>query len=169
MNFLDLTGMKFDRLTARWPAGRQGKRHPSIMWLASCDCGRLTVVGGSRLRSGNTKSCGCRNSEVAEARVLIHGHGRHDDLSPEYRTWKAMRQRCMNPRAKNYRHYGGRGITVCERWNTFTNFLADMGPKPKGRSIDRINNDGNYEPSNCRWATPKEQAKNTRKRRGKAA
>jgi hypothetical protein len=97
--------------------------------------------------------------------TIIHGHRRRGYQSPEYYSWAAMRNRCNNPSRPNYPDYGGRGVTVCERWNDFAAFLADMGPRPEGHSIDRIDNNENYEPGNCRWATPTEQSHNQRPRR----
>jgi len=112
-------------------------------------------VNGSDLRSG--KSTGCRSCAI-----LKHGHSSHraGKLSREYKTWMSMKQRCANPKAGFYARYGGRGITVCDRWNLFVNFLADMGVRPPDHSLDRIDNDGNYEPGNCRWATRKQQSYN---------
>jgi len=96
-----------------------------------------------------------------------HGHAPHGAFTPTYWTWQGMHARCRYPSSSGYKHYGGRGITVCDRWASFENFLADMGERPKGTSIDRINVDGNYEPGNCRWATPKEQRQNRRAKEAK--
>lgn len=93
---------------------------------------------------------------------LRHGHARNGGMSAEYRIWLGITQRCTNPNLLAYRNYGGRGISVCERWRVFENFLSDMGPRPAGASIDRIDNDGNYEPANCRWSSAEEQAQNKR-------
>lgn len=109
------------------------------------------------LLSGHTKSCGC-------LRLLPKTHGLYK--SPEHNSWGSMCQRVRNPNHIDYKNYGGRGITICERWSKFENFLADMGKRPSGTSIDRINNDGNYEPGNCRWATRKQQNNNRRDNRG---
>jgi hypothetical protein len=130
-------------------------------FLCKCDCGNEKVVILSNLNNGSTKSCGCLNKEVASNRLKKHG----DSGSPEHKTWKAMKQRCDNPKGNRWMHYGGRGIKVCDRWiNSYENFILDMGRKPGPEySIDRINVDGNYEPSNCKWATPKEQSKKTRR------
>ena len=167
---IELQGHRFGRLIAQWPCGIN--QH-GIHWLCLCKCGTLHIVRGSYLRHGVSRSCGCLKREESSARRtrdnLRHGQARHEARSHEYQAWRAMRQRCMNPNATGYKYYGGRGIKVCARWQKFENFIADMGRKPEGRhgkgplfSIDRINNDGNYEPTNCRWATRLQQSRNRR-------
>ncbi len=136
-------------------------------WKCACECWADYVADGTALRQGRTVSCGCARREaiVARNRVGTHGATRNQQRSPEYRAWESARQRCNNPKDKDYQHYGGRGITVCKRWRKFSNFLQDMGARPPGTSIDREDVNGNYEPGNCSWATPKQQANNRRNNR----
>lgn len=142
-----------------------------VLWVCRCICKNEIEVFGHSLRSGNTKSCGCQRSINAGAAVRTHGmydnyYSTRAPRSPELNSWNGMRRRCYVLTNPKYKDYGGRGITVCDRWlgpEGFANFLADMGLKPSNKhSIDRTNNDGNYEPSNCRWATAKEQVDNRR-------
>lgn len=133
--------------------------------LCRCDCGIERFVLVRSLRHGGTQSCGCLSKELAAARKLTHGHARRihgRSGTKAYRTWNHMMSRCTNPRVNNYADYGGRGIKVCERWQKFENFLEDMGEPPPRASIDRVDNDGNYEPGNCEWRTPREQSSNRR-------
>ena len=149
-----LVGESFGRLTLLEWAGRdaRGESH----FLCDCCCGNSSTASLGNIRSGHTKSCGCLGEE---SRVK---HGRCG--TPVYLSWRSMIQRCTNPKSPNYYLYGGRGITVCSRWLTsIENFIEDLGDRPEGTSLDRIDNDGNYEPPNCRWATAKEQQQNTRK------
>lgn len=158
-NVKDLTGKQFGRLLVERQNGRS--KSGSVMWECLCDCGKRKTVRGSHLTSGSTLSCGCEHREIASATALRHGHSTSGRTSSTYNSWARMIDRCTNEKNNRFARYGGRGITVCTRWRKFENFLADMGEKPdKDLSIDRINNDGNYEPGNCRWATPAEQARN---------
>src|SRR6266508_728705 len=158
-NLVDLVGRKFGRLTVTGRAGNDGHGH--AMWACLCECGTTITVARGALRTRETQSCGCLKRQRTRETHTTHGQSN----SPEWRAWRNMRQRCKNRRHPKYRDYGGRGITVCDRWASFENFLADMGPKPSpAHSIDRIDVNGNYEPGNCRWATPKEQRLNQRPR-----
>ena len=159
----DLTGERFGRLTVLERAG--SSKGGQARWRCRCDCGGTTVALGNNLRrGGHTLSCGCVHSErsAAAGRERIkHGDARTEQHTAEYRSWCQMWRRCRNPKAANYAIYGGRGITVCMRWERYEAFLEDMGRKPSARhTLDRKDSDGNYTPRNCRWATPVEQARN---------
>ena len=153
--FQDLEGQEFRRLTVLGCAGRK-KGH--TYWFTRCDCGNVTRVGAGNLKNGHTVSCGCFMVEQIKERNTTHGH----TGNATHRSWAAMLKRCQNQNGPDYPNYGGRGIEVCDEWQKFENFLADMKECPRGLSLDRINNEGNYEPGNCRWATIKEQNNNTR-------
>ncbi len=150
----DLLNERFGRLTV---IARAGKNAAGSRWKVLCDCGNEREVQRSALTSGAQVSCGCKKKEVLyENRPLKHGMSN----TSTYKIWLGMRKRCMDERDSRY---GGRGIKVCERWlESFDNFLADMGERPEGMSIERNNNDSDYEAKNCRWATVKEQARNKR-------
>ena len=151
-----MIGQVFTRLTvlSMSEVTQKGEK----VWICRCACGAEKHARGSALRGGYIKSCGCLQQESRNTAKRTHGLS-HMQV---YSVWSNMRQRCTNPNTVGYVLYGGRGVTVCTRWNSFENFHADMGDPPKGASIDRINNDGNYEPNNCRWATRTDQNQNKR-------
>lgn len=159
---IDLTGQRFGKLIPIKQNGRSKDKY--VIWLCKCDCGLEINVNSKSLISGNTKSCGCWNFEFA----LTHGYAR----TPTYGVWVDMKQRCLNPNNKNYKNYGKRGITICDRWlnkeKGFENFLKDMGEKPKGLTLDRIDNNiliNSYSQVNCKWASYKKQGRNKRNNR----
>jgi hypothetical protein len=144
--------------------------HPvkGALWLCLCDCGKQWVTTGTSIRYGSVTSCGCQGLKRAQLAKTTHGASRRVDgknRTPEYRSWAGLRNRCNNPSNRSFHDYGARGITVCERWNDFAAFYSDMGPRPAGTSIERINNDLGYSPSNCCWATRTQQNRNTRRNR----
>ena len=167
-NFKNIAGIRYGRLTAVKPASPAISKAGSVnyRWVCMCDCGAVKAIHSSALASGNSKSCGCLQAEKRLARMTTHGLSK----TPEYFIWNTMRGRCENPSNKQWNEYGGRGIAVCKRWEKFVNFHEDMGKRPSSKhSIDRIDNNGNYEPGNCRWASKKQQARNTRSQRSVSA
>lgn len=160
-NAKDISGIRFGRLVAVLPTRKQGNR---LSWLCRCDCGNLTITNASNLRSGNTTSCGCFHMERLVSDHQTHGRS----TSVIYRNWATMIQRCKNPNMHNYERYGGRGIKVCDEWQqSFGSFYDYVSVLPGfgevGRTLDRIDNDGEYVPGNVRWATSTEQGRNQRK------
>lgn len=132
-------------------------------YKCACDCGNEKIVVSCSLKAGKTQSCGCLHKEILRGRMLVHGHSSGSVRTPEHSAWHSLRQRCNNPSNRKYQDYGGK---VCERWNSFSAFFADMGVKPSAKhSVGRINNDGDYCPDNCRWETPSQQANNCRSNR----
>lgn len=149
------TGDKFGRLEV---IEKGYKKNNHWYYKCRCECGNTVFINGSKLNNGNTKSCKCLRKEMVTKHRLIG--------SPEYQSWQSMIQRCINPNNSSYDNYGRRGISVCPDWlNSFEKFYMDMGKRPRGLTLERINNDGNYKPSNCKWATRIEQSRNKRKRK----
>lgn len=163
MKPIDMTGRKFNRLTVL--SREPNDKHGCTMWLCRCDCGNLLVVSGRNIRNNHTQSCGCLQRERTSEASVIHGKTK----TSLHNVWKSMKQRCTNPNNHKFRIYGARGITVCEEWmNSFESFFDYVSRLPhfgeKGRSIDRIDVNGNYEPGNVRWATASEQQQNKRRK-----
>ena len=163
-NIRDMTGLRFGKWTV---VERAGYKHGDVAWLCRCECGTERTHAGQNLRRGRTNSCGCAQQQPR----VVHGHARKGVVSSTYVTWQAMVKRCEYPGRWNFKYWGGRGVTVCERWRRgdgkrsgFELFYADMGPKPFGLSLDRIDNDLGYGPSNGRWTTRIGQARNRRPR-----
>lgn len=158
---IDLAGQRFRRLLVISEAGRN--QYKAVLWLCRCDCGNESTTTTYLLRSGKATSCGCWKREVPGTWSLKHGQSK----TRLYKTWRSMVRRVTEPTYPDYPHYGGRGISVCDQWRvSFEAFARDMGPTySEGLTLDRIDNDGNYEPGNCRWATAIEQARNKRTNR----
>lgn len=153
-------GMTVGRWTVVGPSVWNGRSSGHRKWPCKCQCGTERLVAGPSLARGVSQSCGCLHREIASQAATKHGGGG----SAEYRVWKHMRGRCRDPNDTRYADYGGRGISICARWDDFALFLLDVGPRPSpSHSIERLDVDGNYEPGNVVWATAKEQARNTRK------
>jgi len=159
-------GERFCRLLVLEYAGRDRRGFKLVK--AQCDCGKVVVTRPGNLKHGNTKSCGCYHSDKSRKLMGLmvrkkHGHALSSGSTPEYRSWNHMKVRCLNPKNKEYARYGGSGIKICDEWLDFRSFLKDMGSRPRGTTLDRIDSTGNYEPNNCRWATPTAQSRNTKR------
>ncbi|KAA3598797.1 MAG: hypothetical protein D8M57_13105 [Candidatus Scalindua sp. AMX11] len=153
----DITGHRFGRLTVLGFGYRSPRREG--YWRVLCSCGKMKIVRGADMKNGKIQSCGCLRSERTRIATMSHGMSK----TSTYSVWVNMKRRCTDTGNAAYNNYGGRGIKVCTRWlESFENFLSDMGERPNKTSLDRINNDGNYEPANCKWATRKEQSTNKR-------
>ena len=163
----DILNSKYHRLK---PIKRVENIRRGKAFLCRCDCGKEKIVALSLLKRGTTKSCGCWNSEVQSNFMTEYSTKHNKANTPEYKVWKGMKERCYNANNKAYKNYGGRGIKVCERWNnSFDNFINDMGERPtKNHQIDRIDNDKNYNPENCKWVTRSENTLNKRHKLGKS-
>jgi len=175
MKRLDLCGRQFDRLTVVGPSGYD-RTQKKFVWECRCQCGTTVRVITNSLTRGNTRSCGCLERDVVIPKLRAsrydstrHGHAARSGRSLTYSSWMSMMSRCRNPQNPRWQDYGGRGITIDARWDDFMNFLDDMGPRPsKDYSIDRMDCDGHYTKSNCRWATRSQQQLNRRDRRKEA-
>ena len=166
----NLVGEKFGRLTVSHYAGKSNSG--VLLWACRCQCGKETVVFRSNLTSGGTRSCGCLQEETyiicgqkSSQKRIVLVDGVMSRNHPYYAVWAAMRSRCNNKRNPNYKDYGGRGIKVCKRWESFKKFVDDMGERAEGLTIERVDNMKGYDPDNCIWATYKQQANNRRKRK----
>ncbi len=156
----EMIGKRFGRLVVSSRAGSTA--HGKKLWLCICDCGNQSHVTTGHLNSKTTVSCGCWKKEMAASIKFSHGQAKAGNETREYQLWKHMTGRCFNKNDKAFKHYGGRGITVCDRWLAFENFYADMGKVHDGFSIERLDVNGNYEPSNCKWIPKNRQATNRR-------